>query len=462
MQKIYNIFIFNLLEIFKHLKKVVIKGGLVISDGISREADILIKGSRIEYIGSDIPVHNARVIDAEGLWVIPGIIDDQVHFRDPGMPHKADIRTESIAAAVGGVTSFMDMPNTSPPTLTQELLEDKYFLGRKKSVINYSFFMGVSNDNVEEVLRTNPKNVCGVKIFMGSSTGNMLVDDKKTLEKIFSETPMLIATHCEDEATIKENLAKYIAKYGENIPFEFHPSIRDEKACYLSSSMAVEMAKKYGTRLHVLHISTAEELELFDNSVPLKDKRITAEVCVHHLYFDQSDYAELGAKIKCNPAIKAPRHKEALFGALLDDRLDIVATDHAPHTVKEKNQNYLQAPSGLPLVQHSLNVMLEFYQNGKITKERLVEKMCHAPADCFKIKDRGYLREGYYADIAIIDPRIEWQVQKINIRYKCRWSPFDRHLFRGKVRYTLVNGDLVIDNGILQTMHSGGRLEFER
>ncbi len=444
------------------MKRTLFKGGLLINEGKSFHSDMLIEGDRILKIAPDIADHRADIVDAEGLWIIPGIIDDQVHFRDPGMPHKADIRTESMAAAAGGITSFMDMPNTRPATLTQELLEVKYSLGAQKSVVNYSFFMGVSNDNAGEVLQTDPEQVCGVKIFMGSSTGNMLVDDRQTLEKIFRESPLLIATHCEDEATIRDNLAKYKVEYGDAIPFEMHPLIRNEAACYKSSSMAVSLAKEYDTRLHILHISTEEELELFDNSKSLREKRITSEVCVHHLYFDSDAYPSMGSKIKCNPAIKAPRHRKALFEALLDDRLDIIATDHAPHTREEKAGDYLHAPSGLPLVQHSLNVMLDFYKQGKISMERIVQKMCHAPADCFRIRERGYLREGYFADIVLVDPEDNWVVTPDNIRYKCRWSPLEGKSFKGRVTKTYVNGKCVYDRGAIRALDAGQRLLFER
>ncbi len=443
------------------MNKVLIKNGLLVNEGTSFYADILIEGERIRRIAPEISAVGAQIIDASGQWVIPGIIDDQVHFRDPGMPHKADIRTESIAAAAGGVTSFMDMPNTKPATLTQDLLEQKFLIGAQKSVINYSFFMGVSNDNADEVLRTDARKVCGVKIFMGSSTGNMLVDDRKTLERIFAESPLLIATHCEDEATIRRKLEQHKKQFGTDIPFDLHPLIRTEEACYISSSLAVELAKKHDARLHILHISTEEETELFDHSLPIREKRITAEVCVHHLFFDRRDYIEKGSTIKCNPAIKEARHKHALMKALLEDKLDIIATDHAPHTIEEKSGDYLHAPSGLPLVQHGLNLMLDFYHKGQISKERIVEKMCHAPAECFRIIDRGYLREGYFADIAILWPDRSWEVTPSNILYKCGWSPLKGMRFKGQVNTTLVNGHIVYDNGCIRTTDVGLPLRFE-
>ncbi|MEZ5023815.1 MAG: dihydroorotase [Chitinophagales bacterium] len=392
---------------------------------------------------------------------MPGIIDDQVHFRRPGLTHKATIGSEAKAAVAGGVTSFMEMPNTKPAALTQELLQDKYDIAHRTSYANYSFFMGASNDNIEEVLKTNAETVCGVKVFMGSSTGNMLVDNETTLRNLFSKVPMLIAAHCEDEQTIRNNTAVYKEKYGENIPMSCHPEIRNIEACYLSSSMGIALAKEFNTRFHVLHISTADELALFTNSIPLKEKRITSEVCVHHLYFSKDDYAELGSKIKCNPAIKESYHKEALFKALLDDRLDIIATDHAPHTIEEKSNSYFNAPSGLPLVQHTLNVMLDFYHQGKISLEKIIEKMCHAPAQCFNVKERGYLREGYWADMVVIDIDQQWQVSKDNILYKCGWSPLEGKTLKGMVDQTFVSGYLAYDKGQFSDFKSGERLLFE-
>lgn len=444
----------------KKAPSYLIKGGQLINEGRVYTADILLKHGRIERIGKELDVPGAREINAEGKFILPGIIDDQVHFREPGLTHKADIGSESRAAVAGGVTSFMEMPNTKPPALTQELLQDKYDIAAGTSVANYSFFMGASNDNIEEVLKTDPASVCGVKVFMGSSTGNMLVDDEQTLRQIFSRSPMLIAAHCEDEATIRANTAAYRERYGDNVPMSCHPGIRSVEGCLKSSSLGVALAKEYGSRFHVLHISTAEELDLFDNSIPLKDKRITAEVCVHHLFYDKTDYAELGARIKCNPAIKEARHKEALLEALLDDRLDIIATDHAPHTLEEKSGMYFEAPSGVPLVQHTLNIMLEFYHSGRISLEKIVEKMCHAPAECFRLNDRGFLREGYAADLSIVDVNDRWTVSGDNILYKCSWSPLEGREVKGRVLKTFVNGHIVWENGKIVSDRNGQRLEF--
>ena len=443
-----------------NMKRIVIKNGMLVNRSWMKVADILIEDGRIAQIGGSIDAAADIEIDAEGKWVLPGIIDDQVHFREPGLTHKAEIATESRAAVAGGVTTFMEMPNTKPSCLTQELLQQKYDRAAQVSMANYSFFMGASNDNIEEVLKTNPEDVCGIKIFMGSSTGNMLVDKASVLEGIFSRSPMLIATHCEDEHTIRTNLEKAKQQYGEDIPFQQHPIIRSVEGCYLSSSMAVDLAKKHDARLHILHISTAKELALFDKG-PIKDKRITAEVCVHHLYFNDGDYDRLGSLIKCNPAIKTKADQEALFQGLLEDRLDIIATDHAPHTWEEKEGKYLTAPSGVPLVQHTLNVMLEFYQMGMISIEKIVEKMCHAPAECFNIVDRGYLDEGYWADIAIVDPNRQWTVTKENLEYKCAWSPFENHRFRGGVDATIISGELVYQDGKFLTERAGKRVRFK-
>lgn len=442
------------------MSSILIKNAQIINRGSIQSGDIFIKNGKIEKIAPSISRVADRTVDAKSQFAMPGIIDDQVHFREPGLTHKANIFTESRAAVMGGTTSFMEMPNTRPSALTQELLADKYEIGANTSLANYSFFMGASNDNIEEVLKTDASNVCGVKIFMGSSTGNMLVDDRSVLEAIFSKTPMLVATHCEDEATIRSNMAAAVQKYGADIPIEQHPIIRNVEGCYKSSSLAIELAKTYHTRLHILHISTAKELDLFDNSLPLEEKRITSEVCVHHLYFDSSRYADLGTQIKCNPAIKAAQHREALFPALLDDRLDIIATDHAPHTWEEKQNKYAKAPSGVPLVQHSLNVMLEFYHQGKISLEKIVEKMCHAPAVCFRLKDRGYLEEGMWADVVLFNPNTTWQVQKSNIQYRCGWSPFEGHQFKGKVNTTIVSGHLAWHEGKLDESKMGERLLF--
>jgi dihydroorotase len=409
------------------MQDILIKNGTFINEGKQFSGDMLIRNGKIEKIASQIDtLANVKELNAEGKWILPGIIDDQVHFREPGLTHKAELFTESRAAVAGGTTSYMEMPNTKPPALTQELLQQKYDRAAKVSLANYSFFMGASNDNLEEVLKTNERAVCGIKVFMGSSTGNMLVDDEKTLEGLFSKVPMLIATHCEDEETVRANMAKFKEKYGENVPIEMHPIIRSVEACYKSSSLAVNLAKKYNTRLHILHLTTAKELDLFRNDIPLKEKRITSEVCVHHLYFNSDDYAKYGSGIKCNPAVKGPEQQQALLPALLDNRLDIIATDHAPHTWEEKQQTYFKAPSGVPLVQHSLNIMMEFVQEGKISMEKVVEKMCHAPAECFQVDKRGYLREGYWADVLIVDPDKKWTVAKENILYKCGWSPLRR------------------------------------
>ena len=444
------------------MKSILIKNANVINEGIIEQKDVLIEDRKIAAIATNLDSEADITIDAAGKYLIPGIIDDQVHFREPGLTHKAEIYTEARAAVAGGTTSFMEMPNVKPATLTQELLQKKYDIGAEKSLANYSFFMGASNDNLEEALKTDPKTVCGLKIFMGSSTGNMLVDDREVLEKLFSQVKMLIATHCEDEATVRANTAIYKEKYGEDIPVEMHPVIRNVEACYKSSSLAIELAKKYNTRLHILHISTKDELDLFRNDIPLEQKRITSEVCVHHMYFNAEDYATKGTKIKCNPAIKGKVHQDALIPALLDDRLDIIATDHAPHTVAEKSGNYFEAPSGLPLVQHSLNVMLEFYHQGKISLEKIVEKMCHAPAICFEVEKRGFVREGYFADLVLVDLEKEWTVSKDNIHYKCGWSPFEGHTFKGAVDTTIVSGHIAYANGKFDESQKGMRLTFDR
>ena len=442
------------------MKSILIKGAHIVNRGKITAGDVLIKGGRIERIDPVINTGAGLEINAEGKYLIPGIIDDQVHFREPGLTHKANLYSEPRAAVAGGTTSFMEMPNTKPPALTQELLQQKYDIAAKNSLANYSFFMGASNDNLEEVLKTDARMVCGIKVFMGSSTGNMLVDDEATLEGLFSKVPVLIATHCEDEATVRANERAYREKYGEDIPVKYHPEIRSVEGCYKSSSLAVELARRYDTRLHILHISTAKELELFRNDIPLEQKRITAEVCVHHLYFNSNDYASLGTQIKCNPAIKSAEHQAALFPALLDNRLDIIATDHAPHTWEEKQNSYFQAPSGVPLVQHSLNVMLEFYHQGKISLERIVEKMCHAPATCFRVDNRGFIDEGYWADLVLVDIDANWQVSKDTIYYKCGWSPFEGHTFRGRVSSTLVSGHLAYHEGRFYEDKKGERLAF--
>ena len=445
------------------MSQIIFKNARIVNEGKTIEGDVLIQNERIEKVGGTISLASAKEIDCKGKMLMPGIIDDQVHFREPGMTYKADVATESAAAVAGGVTSFMEMPNTKPSCLTQELLQNKYDIGRDTAHCNYSFFMGASNDNIEEVLKTDPKSVCGVKVFMGSSTGNMLVDNPTTLTNIFSNVDMLIATHCEDETTIRKNEAWYKETFGaDKVDAREHPYIRNVEGCYLSSSMAVELARKHDARLHILHISTAKELELFGNDRPLKEKRITSEVCVHHLHFDAAQYPQLGNKIKCNPAIKERYNREALLEALLDDRLDIIATDHAPHTMEEKSNPYFSAPSGLPLVQHSLNVMLGFYQAGKISLEKMIEKMCHAPAECFGLLERGYIREGYYADFALVDLEEKWTVDKSNILYKCGWSPLENETFTGRVTDTYVNGNLVYQNGKVLQQGKGKRLMFDK
>lgn len=442
------------------MRKLILKNGKIINEGSIEEKDILIVNDKIEKIDNDISDASGEVIDAEGKFVIPGIIDDQVHFREPGLTRKAEIFTESRAAVAGGVTSFMEMPNTIPPAITLELLEEKYKTASQRSIANYSFYMGTSNDNPDEALKINPKQVCGIKIFMGGSTGNMLVDDNTTLTKLFSEAPSLIAIHSENDPMIKENLQRYIQKYGEDIPIDAHADIRNVEVCYSNTKNAVELAKKYGTRLHILHISTEEELEFFRNDISIQDKNITSEACVHHLYFDRKDYDDLGSQIKCNPAIKEERHRKAILQAILDDKIDVIATDHAPHTWEEKQKKYNRAPSGIPLVQHSLNIMLDLYRQGKISLTKIVEKMCHAPAELFRIENRGYLREGYFADIAVLDLNKKWRVNKENLFYKCGWSPFEGIIFKGYVEQTFVNGNKVYENGNFAENIFGERLTF--
>lgn len=454
------------------MQNYLIKNVQIVNEGRITLADVLIKNGRIEKIYSQITTPEAGIkeIRGEGKYLFPGVIDDQVHFREPGLTHKATIYTEAKAAVAGGVTSFMEMPNTLPNALTQDLLEDKYVIASQSSLANYSFYMGTSNENAEEVLKTNDKKqrVCGIKIFMGASTGNMLVENPHTLDKIFRESEVLIATHCEEERTIKNNLEK-IKQENRELTATDHPLIRNEEACYASSLFAIQLAKKYNTRLHVLHISTEKELQLFSNMKPLKEKRITAEVCVHHLHFTSQDYARLGNKIKCNPAIKAPHHKEALWKALLDNRLDVIATDHAPHTLEEKKEPYLKAPAGLPLVQHPLLLMLHYYHLGKITLEKIAEKMSHAVADCFLIKERGYIREGYHADLVLVDINQKTIVTKQSLLYKCGWSPFEAcppdtlaFEFPAAITHTFVNGHLVYENGKFNESQRGQRLLFDR
>ena len=444
------------------MSSILIKSATIINENKEFVSDLLVKDGLIDRIDKQINVQADQTINAEGLYLLPGCIDDQVHFREPGLTYKADIHSESRAAVAGGITSFMEMPNTVPNTLTQELLEQKYEIASRNSLANYSFFMGASNDNLDEVLKTDINNVCGIKVFMGSSTGNMLVDNPRTLEDIFKESPMLIATHCEDEATIKSNLEHYRELFEDNIPVRFHPQIRSEEACYLSSSMAVEMAKKYNTRLHILHISTEKETYLFANDIQLKDKRITAEACIHHLWFSDEDYDTKGNFIKWNPAVKKASDRDSILKAVLNGRIDVIATDHAPHTLEEKSKPYLQAPSGGPLVQHALSAMLELYHHGKISLEQIVEKMAHNVAICFEIEKRGYIREGYWADLVLVDLNNPWSVNQSNILYKCQWSPFEGSTFKSKVTHTIVSGNLAYRDGSLIEGTPGKRLSFNR
>ncbi len=442
----------------------LIRNVSLVNEGSTSVCDVLIEGEMIKEISEhieDFP-QNTKIIDATGKFLIPGVIDDQVHFREPGMTHKADIASESRAAVAGGITSFMEMPNTVPQATTQELLEDKFKIAAKNSYANYSFMMGGTNDNLEELLKTNPKNVAAIKLFLGSSTGNMLVDDEEVLEKIFSSTKLLIAVHCEDETTIKNNLDKQKKIYGDDIPMELHPVIRSAEACYISSSKAINLAKKTGARLHVFHLSTAIETDLFTNKIPLEEKQITAEVCIHHLWFDDKDYKEKGALIKWNPAVKSKTDKEGLWKALLDDRIDVIATDHAPHTLEEKSQVYTKAPSGGPLVQHGLLAMMEAVKQEKISLEKVVEKMCHNPARLFKIEKRGFVKKGYYADLVLIDPNKSQTVSKENVLYKCGWSPFEGTTFHSEVTHTFVNGHLIFNNGEFNDHIKGKRLLFDR
>jgi len=444
------------------MTKILIKNASIVNEGKTTVGDVLIHNERIEKIGLNLSTNsNCEIIDAEGLLLIPGCIDDQVHFREPGLTHKATIFSESRAAVAGGITSYMEMPNTVPNTLTQGLLEEKYSIGAKDSLANYSFFMGASNENLDEVLKTDAKNVCGLKVFMGSSTGNMLVDNETTLSNIFSQSELLIATHCEDEATVRKNLELYQSKYGENIPIEAHPIIRDEEACYKSSSLAVSLAKKYGSRLHVLHISTEKELSLFEKG-PIQHKKITSEACIHHLWFSDSDYKTKGSLIKWNPAVKKVSDRDAIIQAVLDDRIDVIATDHAPHTLEEKSQKYLKAPSGGPLVQYALLAMLEKVGKGIFTFEKVIEKMCHAPAELFRIENRGYIREGYFADLVLINPKTKTEVTQDKILSKCKWSPFEGYTFSNSIEKTIVNGNIVYSNEQIIDNSRGMRLTFDR
>lgn len=442
------------------MRDVVFKEARIINRGKITEVDVWVRDNRIEKVSPSIQLSQQHAeIHVNGRHLMPGIIDDQVHFREPGLEHKATIFSESRAAVAGGVTSFMEMPNTRPPAVTQALLEQKYTIASTTAWANYSFFMGATNDNLDEIIRTDPNTVCGVKIFMGSSTGNMLVDNKETLEQLFATCPVLIATHCEDEDTIRANLAEAEARYGHRIPPSAHPWIRSREACYLSSNFAVELARKFGTRLHVLHITSKEEVALFESG-PVGTKRITAEACAHHLFFSDQDYLTLGNQIKCNPAIKTADDREAIFQGILDNRIDIIASDHAPHTWEEKSAPYAQAPSGLPLVQHTLQMMLSYWREGRITLESIVEKMCHAPADCFHVSARGYLDEGYFADLVLVDVEKDYLIQKDNILYKCEWSPLEGKSLPGRIEGTWVNGVRVFEDGRIIGQPSGRRLHF--
>ncbi|BFM42514.1 dihydroorotase [Flavobacterium sp. CFS9] len=446
------------------MNKVLIKNAKIVNEGSIFEGDVLIENDLIVEVADSISLKTSdcKVIDAEGNYLIPGAIDDQVHFREPGLTHKGDIESESRAAVAGGITSFIEQPNTVPNAVTQEILEDKYQVAAVKSFANYSFMMGATNDNLEEVLKTNPKNVAGIKIFLGSSTGNMLVDNEAVLEKIFSSTPLLIAVHCEDETTIKNNLQLYKEQYGDDIPVTAHHLIRSEEACYISSSKAVALAKKTGARLHIFHLSTAKEMELFTNKIPLEEKKITAEVCVHHLWFTDEDYKTKGNFIKWNPAVKTADDRKALWEALNDGRIDVIATDHAPHTKEEKMQPYVNAPSGGPLVQHAVVAMFEAHHQGKITVEKIVEKMCHNPAKLFKIEKRGFIKEGYFADLVIVNPSLPWSVKPENIVAKCGWSPFENFTFKSRITHTFVNGEMVYNNFKVKDIRAGKRLLFDR
>ncbi len=446
------------------MKKVLIKNAKIVNEGEIFEGDVFIEEGIITEIASSISAKspNLSIIDAEGNYLMPGVIDDQVHFREPGLTHKETIATGSKAAVAGGITSFIEMPNTQPQTTTLDLLEEKYKLAANTSYANYAFMFGGTNDNLEEIKKIDPKKVPALKLFLGSSTGNMLVDDEQVLEKIFKESPVLIAAHCEDEKTIQKNLQECVERYGDDIPIELHPKIRSEEACYLSSSKAVALAKKTGTRLHVFHLSTAKELKLFENKKPLKDKKITAEVCVHHLWFNDSDYAKKGTFIKWNPAVKTKEDQDALLKALIEDKIDVIATDHAPHTREEKKNVYTKAPSGGPLVQHALPAMLQMHHQGKISLEKIVEKMCHNPAILFDIEKRGFIREGYKADLVIVDLNAPWAVQPGNTLYKCGWSPFEGITFKSRVTHTFVNGNLVYKNFNFNPFVKAERLKFDR
>lgn len=449
-------------------ERKIIRNASIVNEGEIFKGDVFINGNKIEQVvrskdvPPDIELEDYQIINAAGLYLLPGIIDDQVHFRDPGLTYKGDIYTESKAAVAGGITSFMEMPNTNPPALTQELLEEKYRMGAKKSLANYSFYMGASNDNLKELLKTDPAKVCGIKVFMGSSTGDMLVDDEKVLSEIFAKAPTLVAVHCEDEKTVQSNNADYLQKYGENAAADIHPLIRSAEACYLSSSKAVALAKKHNTRLHILHLSTAREMDLFDNSIPLEEKKITAEVCIHHLWFSDEDYNEKGNFIKWNPAVKTKEDRSALRKAVLDNTMDVIATDHAPHTLEEKERAYFRAPSGGPMVQHALTAMLELHKQGVLSLEKVVEKMCHHPAILFGVQKRGFVKEGYYADLVLVDLKEKVEVKKDNVLYKCGWSPMEGLTFNTAIKKTFVNGHLAYDEGEFNESKKGERLLFDR
>lgn len=446
------------------MKSVLIKNAKIVNEGTIFEGDVLIENEFIVEIAETISAKSSatKIINAEGNYLIPGMIDDQVHFREPGLIYKGDIASESRAAVAGGITSFIEMPNTNPQTVTIDLLEEKFAIAAENSMANYSFMFGGTNDNLEEILKVDPKTVAGLKLFLGSSTGNMLVDNEQVLEKIFSSTPLLIAVHCEDEETIKNNLAKYKEEYGDDIPMKFHHLIRSEEACYISSSKAIELAKKTGARLHVFHLSTAKEMSLFTNKIPLEEKKITAEVCIHHLWFTNEDYAKKGTLIKWNPAVKTQADKDALWEALNDGRIDVIATDHAPHTLEEKKNPYTSAPSGGPLVQHAVVTLFEAFHQGKISVEKIVEKMAHNPAKIFKIEKRGFIKVGYYADVVIVDAGLPWSVKKENILYKCGWSPFEGFTFKSRITHTFVNGEMVYNNFKVKDVRAGKRLTFDR
>ena len=445
------------------MKSILITGANIVNEGKITRLDILIQDGLFYNVGPDLSNFDADLkIDAKGKYIFPGLIDDQVHFREPGLTHKAEIYTESKAAVAGGITSYMEMPNTVPQAVTLQLLEDKFKIASEKSLANYSFFFGATNDNIEEILKVDPENVCGIKVFQGSSTGNMLVDNPKSLDRIFSECKMIIATHSENDEIIKANLEKYQAEFGEDIPVKYHPKIRSEEACYDASKKVIDLARKYGSRLHVLHISTAKEVDLFDNRLPLEEKRITAEACIHHMWFSEEDYDEKGNFIKWNPAVKTVNDRDSILKGVLDGHIDVIATDHAPHTMEEKSRPYSSAPSGGPLVQHSLVAMLDLYHQGKIRLDQITEKMCHNPAILFEIDKRGYIRPGYHADLVIVDLDSPWKVGKDNILSKCGWSPFEGHTFKSKVTHTIVSGHLAFENGTFHEEQKGQRLKFSR